>query len=165
MNDNKYIFLDIDGVLSTDKEFMMSVVNFHKKKPYARELRIPYPFNNDCVKIFNEILEKTNSNIILTSTWRIIWDLDELDKIFKFNGVNKSPIDKTEQIKRKMSSSLSDDRQWEIKKYIENHNITKWVAIDDYNLKDLSPNFVQTNDIEGLKEKGIKKKIINLLNS
>ena len=64
-----------------------------------------------------------------------------------------------------MSSSLSDDRQWEIKKYIENHNITKWVAIDDYNLKDLSPNFVQTNDIEGLKEKGIKKKIINLLNS
>ena len=39
------IFLDIDGVLVTDPEFMRGTYKFQKKYGWAKELRVPYPFN------------------------------------------------------------------------------------------------------------------------
>lgn len=165
MGNKKIIFLDIDGVLATNKEFMMKRINFHKKYPEAKELHIPYPFNPGCVKIFNEIIEETDPKIVISSDWRHHWDLEELDKIFKFNKVIKSPEGTTGFSKRKLSSSLEDDRSWQIKNYVLSHELKTWVAIDDLNLSTLNPNFVQTKDTEGLKQLGIKKKIINLLNT
>ena len=105
----KIIFLDIDGVLATNKEFGMNRTKFQTKHPEAKELHIPYPFNPECVKIFNEILDETNAIIVLSSDWRLHWDLDGLDRIFKFNGVKKSPIALTNKMKRKLSSELEND--------------------------------------------------------
>lgn len=164
MKNEKTIFLDIDGVLATHREFMMSTFNFHKKHPEAKELRIPYPFNEGCVKIFNQIIEETDANIVLSSDWRIHWTLEELDLIFKFNGVIKSPTSITGVSKRKMSSSLEHDRTWQIENYVSAHEMKTWVAIDDLNLSKLYPKFVQTKDTEGLKQLGIKNKILTLLN-
>jgi hypothetical protein len=115
----KIIFLDIDGVLATNKEFIMNRTKFQTKHPEAKEIRIPYPFNPGCVKIFNEILDETNAIIVLSSDWRFYWDLNDLDKIFKFNGVKKSPVAITSKMKRKMSSELEDDRSFQIKTYVD----------------------------------------------
>lgn len=163
MSVKKVIFLDIDGVLATNSEFMMNRTKFQTKHPEAKELHIPYPFNKKCVEIFNEILEETDATIVLSSDWRHHWDLEELNKIFKFNGVIKSPESVTGFSKRKMSSSLEDDRTWQIKNFVESKNLKIWVSIDDLNLSDLKPNFVQTKDTEGLKQLGIKGKILKLL--
>jgi hypothetical protein len=160
----KTIFLDIDGVLATHKEFMMNRTKFRKKYSTAMELRIPYPFNSGCVKVLNEILQETDAEIVLSSDWRLHWNLEELDKIFKFNGVIKSPTGATGFSKRKMSSDLEDDRTWQIKSYIEAQNITNWVAIDDLNLSGLGDRFVMTRDNEGLKQTGLKNKILKILN-
>lgn len=165
MSKKKYIFLDIDGVLTTNKEIMLNRTKFQTKYPEAKELHIPYPFNPDCVKIFNEIIEETDAKIVLSSDWRHHWDLEELDKIFKFNKVIKSPEATTGFSKRKLSSSLEDDRSWQIKNYVLAHKLKNWVAIDDLNLSTLSPNFVLTEGSEGLKQLGIKKKILDLLNT
>lgn len=160
----RVIFLDIDGVLATHKEYMMNRTKFRTKNPDAERLRIPYPFNPGCVKVFNEIIEEINPTIILSSDWRIHWDLDELNEIFKFNGVIKSPEGRTGVSKKKLSSSLEDDRVWQIKNYLEGLNdVESWVAIDDLNLSDLKPNFIQTNDFEGIKQLSIKKKVIDIL--
>lgn len=159
----KVIFLDIDGVLATEKEYMMNRTKFRKKNPEAAELNIPYPFNPDCVKIFNEILQETDAKIILSSDWRLHWNMDELDKIFKFNGVVKSPEGATGFSKRKMSSTLSDDRVHQIKNYIESEQIMEWVAIDDLDLSELNERFVRTKDSEGLKQTGVKNKILKVL--
>ena len=159
----KVIFLDIDGVLATDSEFMMNRTKFRTKYPEANELRIPYPFNSDCVKIFNEILEQTDAKIVLSSDWRLHWNLEELDLIFKFNNVNKSPEAVTLSFKRKMSSDMEDDRSWQIKEYVDYNKIANWVAIDDLNLSSLGSNFVRTKDSEGLKQLGLKNKIISIL--
>ena len=161
----KFIFLDIDGVLATDEEFMTNRTEFRTKNPEAKELGIPYPFNSDCVKIFNEILEQTDAKIILSSDWRLHWNLEELDKIFKYNGVIKSPEATTSFSKWKMSSSLQLDRIKQIEQYVHYSEITHWVAIDDLNLSDLGDRFVRTTDNEGLKELGIKNKILNILNN
>jgi hypothetical protein len=56
----KVIFLDIDGVLATNKEYMVNRTKFQTKHAEAKELRIPYPYNPQCVKIFNEIIENNN---------------------------------------------------------------------------------------------------------
>ena len=161
----KIIFLDIDGVLATNKEFGMNRTKFQTKHAEAKEIHIPYPFNSGCVKIFNEILDETNAIIVLSSDWRFHWDLNDLDKIFKFNGVKKSPIAITSKIKRKLSSELEDDRSYQIKNYVNETLPDVWVAIDDLNLSSLGDNFIRTKNMEGLKQTGIKEKIIKILNN
>ena len=162
----KVIFLDIDGVLATDKEFFTNRTNFQKKNEKARELHIPYPFNKKAVEVFNQILDATDADIVLSSDWRMHWDLDELDEIFKFNGVKKSPIAITSKIKRKMSSELEDDRAHQIVEFKRAHNITNYVAIDDLDLSfSLGEHFFKTKSNMGIKQTGLKEKIINKLNS
>ena len=160
----KVIFLDIDGVLATNKEFAMNRTKFQTKYPEAKEIHIPYPFNPGCVEVFNEILEETGAIIVLSSDWRLHWDLEELDKIFKFNKVIKSPEFITHKLKRKMSSDLEDDRSYQIDMWVLTNKPTQWVAIDDLNLTSLGENFIKTKDSEGLKQTGLKDKIIKILN-
>lgn len=166
----KVIFLDIDGVLATAYEFLMNKQKFQKKNYVAEHLNIPYPFNDGCVKVFNEILLKTNAEIVLSSDWRKFWTLEELDLIFRFNGVIKSPMAVTE-IDPVSMSWLEKNRANEIGKYIlNNRDIEQWVAIDDLNMSQF---MVQTNDddkmfvtegIEGIKKSTLKEKIISKLN-
>lgn len=160
----KVIFLDIDGVLATNKEYATNRTKFREKYPWAKELNVPYGWNKGCVEVFNEILDTTNADIVISSDWRFHWDLDELDKIFKANGVKKSPIFGTIKNKRKMSSDLEDDRVYQISEWVKFNKPEKWVAIDDMNLSDLGYNFIRTTDSKGLTQTGLKDKIINKLN-
>lgn len=160
----KVIFLDIDGVLATNKEFATNRTKFREKYIWAKELRVPYGWNKECVQILNEILDETDAEIVISSDWRFHWDLDELDKIFKSNGVKKSPIFGTIKNKRKMSSEIEDDRVYQISEWVKFNNPMKWVALDDMNLSSLGPNFFRTKDSEGLKQTGLKNKIIKALN-
>lgn len=127
------IILDIDGVLATEET---------SKLP-AHEL-YAYPFDKACVKIFNEILEETKAEIILSSDWRLMYnnDLDTLDEVFKHNGVIKSPIDITRNL---------GDRGKDILDYIEKniYRIKQFVILDDLDLKVYPDNFVRCNINQG----------------
>lgn len=166
----KTIFLDIDGVLATHKQYMMNRNKFWDKNDIAKELKIPYPFDPKCVKIFNEILDATGADIVLSSDWKIHFSLEDLDLIFKFNGVNKSPIDITTNDVVSFGN-LVRNRAYQIGEYIQTHNITNYVVIDDLNISNYmsitndQDKFVLTSDFEGLKQLGIKNKVINILNS
>ena len=166
----KVIFLDIDGVLATAYEFLMNKQKFQKKNYVAEHLNIPYPFNDGCVKVFNEILIKTNAEIVLSSDWRKFWTLEKLDLIFRFNGVIKSPIAVTE-IDPVSMSWLEKNRANEIGKYIlNNRDIEQWVAIDDLNMSEFmkqtydDDKMFVTEGIEGIKKSTLKEKIISKLN-
>jgi hypothetical protein len=163
MNKKNLIFLDIDGVLATEED---SWIPPHEL--YA------YPFNPNCVRIFNAILKETNVKIVLSSDWRLIYqnDLVVLDEIFKYNSVVQSPIDVTPNFIREASNEVggyirmfNKNREKEITAYIErNYNeIDKFVILDDADLKIHPNNFVKCNITEGLKEEGIKEKIIAIL--
>jgi len=158
------IFLDIDGVITTNREMMQNQMKFWLKNPDAKELRIPYNFNKKCVQILNEILQETECQIVLSSDWRHHWTLDELDKIFKWNKVIQSPIDVTGNYPKSFKN-LEEDRANEIDLYIEEHNIKNFVILDDL---PLSPhlknnNFIICKDTEGLKQTNHKNKILNLI--
>jgi hypothetical protein len=166
----KTIFLDIDGVLVTYKQYVMNKKKFQDKNPIAKELNISYPFDPKCVKIFNEILDETGANIVLSSDWKELFNLKELDKIFKFNGVNKSPIDVTISELASFGNQTMN-RAFQIGEYVTRNNITNYVVIDDLNvgkymvITNEENKFVLTNDFEGIKQLSIKNKIINILNN
>lgn len=166
----KIIFLDIDGVLATHKQYMMNRVKFWEKNPIAKDLKIPYPFDPKCVKIFNEILDETNAEIVLSSDWKINFEFDVIGEIFKFNGVNKIPFDITPN-EIVSFGNLDKNRAFQIGQYIQDNDITNYVVIDDLNvgkymvITNDDNKFVQTNDFEGIKQLSLKNKIIKILNN
>ena len=165
----KVIFLDIDGVLATDKEFMTNRTKFRKKHPAMDELKVPYPWNKGAVKVLNEILDETEAEIVLTSDWRLHWNLDELKGIFTWNGVKKHPIAVTNVTYVSMSN-LGMNRSCEIDTYIVEHNIENYVVIDDLNIGKYmkitndDDKFFATKSSMGIKQTGLKDKIIKKLN-
>ena len=149
---------------------MMNRKKFQDKNPIAKELNIPYPFDPKCVKVFNEILDETGADIVLSSDWKELFNLKDLDTIFKFNGVNKSPIDVTISELASFGNQTMN-RAFQIGEYVTRNNITNYVVIDYLNvgkymvITNEENKFVLTNDFEGIKQLGIKNKIINILNN
>ena len=156
-----FLFLDIDGVLATSHQFY---TNRKKWPDYGR-----YRFDDKCVKIFNEILEKTDPIIILSSDWKGHYSIEAMNNIFKVNQIVGEISDITPDLwgtKFKSMSQLQDCRADEILKYVHEHDIEHWVAVDDL---DLSPwiseeHFVRTPRAnEGIKQSNIKNKILKAL--
>lgn len=164
----KIIFLDIDGVLATDAQFYMNRHNFHKNNPIAKDLRIPYPFDKKCVKVLNDILDATGAEIVLSSDWREHFSLGELDTIFKFNGVNKSPIDIT-STEIVSFGNITMNRAYQIGLYITENDVDSYVVIDDLpvgkymQITNDDDKFVLTKESEGIKQLGVKSKILKIL--
>jgi len=159
----KTLFLDIDGVLATDKQY-----NSNNKK-WDPRFNV-YGFDPKCVKVLNKILDMFDLDIILSSDWKTHYTLEEMNNIFELNTVNGKIKDKTPNlwgVKYKSLNQLEECRANEILEYVEKHNITDFLAIDDLDLTEWLPNnFIQTpKSNEGIKQSGIKDKIINFLNS
>jgi hypothetical protein len=163
MNENIYIFLDIDGVLATSHQFSTNRKKWHPTYNC-------YRFDEKCVKVFNSILDNINgATVILSSDWKHHYSIEQMNEIFKWNDVNAIISDTTGSSWGVMFTSLQqleECRAHEINKYVTEHNITNWLAIDDLNLSPwISPeHFVRTPKIsEGIKQSGIKDKILNIL--
>ena len=138
-------------------------------KGYVNDPKIPAHikmdnFNSKAVKILNEILELTNAEIVVSSDWKLHCTLEQLQDMFKIYGVIKSPIDVTPSMVLNDISELEINRVLEINDWLSNHpEVINWVAIDDLDLSELS-NFVHTKKMnEGIKQSGIKDKIIKFL--
>jgi len=162
MNSRYYIFLDIDDVLATSHQYYINPKKWDDE--YHR-----YRFDKKCVKVFNEIIEKTNPIIILSSDWKNKYSIEMLNRIFEINEINTIVTDVTLNLwgnKFTSLAQLEDCRADEILLYVHEHNIENWLVIDDL---DLSPwidkqHFVRTPRAnEGIKQSGIKNKILNIL--
>lgn len=102
------IFTDVDGVLN--------------------QLQRNYFIDIDCVEILSELCKKLNAKIVLSSTWRLGYSncgksspqVEKLKKIFEMHNIEL--IGRTPKL---------DDRGEEIIKYIESHNISRYLILDD----------------------------------
>jgi hypothetical protein len=159
------IFLDIDGVLATNLQFQMNKQKFQDKHAWADELRVPYPFDPGCVKILNEIIETTDAEIVLSSDWKLHWNILELHEIFHHNGVIKSPRTVTLNVTAE-EFDLEQERAYQISEFIKKFKPKQYVIIDDlevgYKMETLEgqDRYVKTRDREGLKQTGVKEKIL-----
>lgn len=149
-------------------------------------------FDDKAVKVLNEILEETGADIVVSSDWRLHANLEELGEYYESQGIIKKPIAVTDQFQDlfpkewnafRFRADLELERSMEINHWLENHpEVTHWVAVDDLDMSikflgdrfaaeddsDKKPgltNFVLTpRSREGIKQSGVKEKIIEFLN-
>lgn len=153
------LFLDLDGVMVTTPQFFMK-----RRHPKFNSCF----FDAKCVKVLNEIITKSNATIILSSDWKTHYCIEELNEIFKDNGVIKGIDGITPDlwgIQFYSLQQLEECRSAEILAFVNEHSIKKFVAVDDLNLSQWLPdNFVRcakTN--EGIKQSSIKDKILKII--
>jgi len=81
MKNNNYIFLDFDGVLnSTD------FVCRNNKYEHLTRREVHDNLQPDLVENLNVLVEETNSHVVVSSTWRILNDLSQLQQILNRAG-------------------------------------------------------------------------------
>ena len=152
----KYLYLDIDGVLA------VGYTSKTKETPWGNI----YKWDAKCVKILNDIIKETGADIIVSSDWKNSFMFYELVEIFKWQGVEKSPISITPHIAGGSLQQLDEFRAKEILMHVEEHKPDKWVAIDDLVLHPYidEEHFVEMPRwMEGVKQSGKKDKITMLL--
>lgn len=185
----KVIFLDHDGVICLSDNWGN---RFKKQKDWGGrklsmgplEIPLEYRFDNfdkKAVEVLNDILEKTGAEIVVSSDWKRWATVEEMGQYYESKGIIKKPIAFTDSILYDDYNDFPWHNKWEleqtrsleISQYLgQNPVITHWVAIDDLNmsLKDVDgkswglKNFVLTPvNREGIKQSGIKEKIIKFL--
>lgn len=110
MKRNNIIFLDIDGVLAS----YLKMKWIDEKGP---------AFVDYSVNALNKLIEKTNSDICISSSWRIGRTIDELQNILEKRGVKCNIVGTTDRF---------GDRGEEILKWLdENKQYTDYIIIDD----------------------------------
>lgn len=131
MENKRIIFTDIDGVLN---------VNYKKK------------WKKSCIELYNKITEDLNLYPVITSTWRIPYDIDKLNEIFKTQGINRKILGTTILLQPSI-------RGLEILEFIERNNIKEYCIIDDKinDIKDYVDNIIHINNDYGITEKDLIK--------
>lgn len=149
----KMLFLDCDGVLNTD--------------PHLHIMKHPEDFNagnldkyihKDKIKLLNKIVEEVNPTIVISSAWRNVLSIKEIQKIFEDKGFIGELECATEK-----GGVEHDDRWKQISKVIEKHKPERYVILDDdhitLNKNFNNPNFVKTIDKKGLSQSDVDKTI------
>jgi hypothetical protein len=143
-------------------------------------------FDEKAVRILNKILEETGAEIVVSSDWKRWANVEEMGEYYESKGIIRKPIALTpdlgdctwENPERESwvwspRWDLEMSRVVEIRQYLYDHpEITHWVAIDDLHLGKTDEswknwgltNFVLTpRSNEGIKQSGIKEKVIKYL--
>ena len=135
----KIIFIDVDGPLAW-ATWGMGKVRINENT--MNEFTIPYPLVKEDCEALQEICDKTNAELVLSSDWKLHFTLKQMSDVFIENGIYAKLIDITTHMDsrqmgawNKMSRpSLEYDRANQILKWAKDNKISNWIAIDDLNL-------------------------------
>lgn len=147
----KVIFLDVDGVL-----------NFSMTEAKAPSGAVGVV--DSCVKKLKKIIDNTNSFIILVSSWKNEWNMDEE----KAGKDGKYLIKKLERRGLHIMDKTTDkgsNRGEGIDEWLKRHpNVTDWIVLDDDYFPDykefgIDSHLIQTSYVVGLTDSHVDKAI------
>lgn len=135
----KIIFIDIDGPLAW-ATWEMGKVKINENM--MNEFTIPYPLVKEDCEALQEICDKTNAELVLSSDWKMHFTLRQMSDVFIEYGIYAKLIDTTTHMNttqmglwNKLSKpSLEFERASQILKWVKDNRISNWIAIDDMNL-------------------------------
>ncbi|MDF1698357.1 MAG: HAD domain-containing protein [Saprospiraceae bacterium] len=128
----KILFLDIDGVMTSSST-----------QPIHIQGAKLYPFSKESVQALNSILQTQKVKIVLTSSWRNVFDVEKQCQIFEENGIIQMPYGQTTNLKY-------EKRDIEISNYLKNKNIESILILDDMYISGFEAYLLQTNASTGL---------------
>lgn len=141
------IFLDVDGVLNS----VNNLIRIHKKtnKSYSC---YSYPFDYECLENLKELVFRTKSNIVISSSWRKSKEgMQKLFEVLKMYELDELVIGAT--------PFLGTNRGEEISKYLDSIkyiDIINFVILDDDNdMENLSDHLVLINNMTGLTHENV----------
>lgn len=138
----KIIFLDIDGVLNSDRSIAVY--------PYIARTGIYWydylysKFDPVAIQLLNQITDETNAMIVITSANRKDISLDTMRELFYHSGVTGCVFSETR--------ILHTLRGIEIEEWLSRHEVSNYVIIDDSKQfsEDQLENFVHVDGRYGL---------------
>ena len=152
----KVIFLDVDGVLNC----------IESKSRCGGYIGI----DDVRVKRLKEIVDKTGAKIVLTSTWKLGWEVTDKE-CMKDGG---RYLDRKMKKQKLTILDKTHDQGWNrgygIKQYLDSHIVESWVVLDDEIFKDyeaegILPHLVKTDFYDengGIQDDHVKKAIMLL---
>jgi hypothetical protein len=167
----KIIFLDIDGVLNSETDFLETAIKYdpvHSNLQKGERWKI---ISAGKLALLNQIIRETDAKIVLSSTWRWKCDGKKMTKIFQRYGdiwehdesifVGKTPD------YRRMGECHTTYRQMEIEAYIKEHSVDNYIILDDCGLinlpyHDRDDRFIKTSEYCGLTKLHMNRAMILL---
>ena len=138
----KFIFLDIDGVMNSEESCAGNLEKWKRGEPLS-----PL-FSKEAVAALNYLVETTEAEVIITSTWRVGRSLGDINHIFRSEGFPYGIWGVTPWLGKK--------RWHEIQAYLDQsqeigYNISGYVIVDDgTTMEQHNAHFVQTSNTKGL---------------
>ncbi len=143
---NKIIFLDIDGVLNSNKYFTSREYYYkeHKKIEYTLEDTIKrqlYDIDMNKLELLLKVVKITTTKIVITSSWRRLSIYPYIKKYLIEVGlpiIGETPY-------------IEGNRGEEIRYYLKNNKVDSFVILDDEIFKDFNElinNLVKTSFYE-----------------
>lgn len=147
----KIIFLDFDGVLNGG-EYLGTIsdwLNFDA-------------IDKDKIQLVNHIIKETGAKVVISSSWRLGWELDEIISNLEQRGFKGEIIGST--------PSLASRRGHEIQAWIDSFGkeIKSFVILDDdSDMEHLHKFLIQTNPDSGINDRDAEDAIyfLNRLDS
>ena len=122
------IFLDIDGVLNN-----MPII--HNKAPTVRSTIDHHDnqLSQPLIKLLNQLVIDIDADVVLSSAWRILYNVDEINVLLHRHGATFDVIDRTDSLPYERGTEIS---KWirdnvEDRYGVEHHNFNEYIIIDD----------------------------------
>ena len=164
---NKIVFLDIDGVLNTERWYNQINKNTHKD-------RFGYAFDPVAVDNLYKIIAGSNADIVVSSSWKS-FGFDGMQEMWKErnlpgNVIGVTPNTISDEMLLNMNLDELDEvaiRGFEIEEWLSLHgkNVDNFVILDDIDsfLTSQKTHLVLTNPIVGITEEDATK-ALSILN-
>lgn len=156
MTQQKILFLDIDGVLNSERYIKRIGELFDNPD---------YQIDPEAVSILNKLISICKVDIVLSSTWRLAFSshpspIEAVQKMLEHYGITGKVVGVTPSIYTKTGLIyLSQSRSYEIQAWLDEHvEIKDFVILDDDgDMADLKEHLVQTKFEDGIQEIHIVK--------
>lgn len=149
MTARRILFLDIDGVLNSAAYLKQNPGCFDRSGHEAWHM-----IDEAAVARLNRVLDATDADVVLSSTWRLLNALADVRGWLKRRGFTGKLIGKTPDIGKSPGGVLvlSPERGHEIQAWLNDQDdVVSFVIVDDNSdMAHLKPRLVQTTWAEGL---------------
>lgn len=145
----KVIFLDFDGVLNNWETKRKAPEWAAKKHPYIW-------IEKELVEKIGDLVEKTSAKIVVSSTWRNSYNVEELNRILSDEDPRlvDTVISKTIYIGDHAAVRGKEIQQW----LHEHPEVTSYVVLDDNPwCRQHGERFIQTDDSCGITNDNVEK--------